>query len=93
MLSGRRTALIDLDIHDFSLFGAMNPATDVGSVIFSAALKHRFVEIYAGETEGRDDPSARSYTRPPGCRSVQVDDAVDFYIAARQPTHTTLLDS
>ena len=77
----------------FRLFGAMNPATDVGKRDLPTALKHRFVEIYAGETEGRDDLAMIVDTYLHGVPGVQVDDIVDFYIAARQAAHTTLLDS
>ena len=77
----------------FRLFGAMNPATDVGKRDLPMALKHRFVEIYAGETEGRDDLAMIVHTYLNGVPGVQVDDIVDFYIAARQAAHTTLLDS
>ena len=77
----------------FRLFGAMNPATDVGKRDLPTALKHRFVEIYAGETEGRDDLAMIVHTYLNGVPGVQVDDIVDFYISARQAAHTTLLDS
>lgn len=77
----------------FRLFGAMNPATDVGKRDLPAALKHRFVEIYAGETESREDLAMIVNTYLHSVPNVQVDDIVDFYIAARQAAHTTLLDS
>lgn len=77
----------------FRLFGAMNPATDVGKRDLPAALKHRFVEIYAGETESREDLAMIVNTYLNGVPGVNVDDIVDFYMAARQAAHTTLLDS
>jgi len=77
----------------FRLFGAMNPATDVGKRDLPAALKHRFVEIYAGETESREDLAMIVNTYLNGVPGVNIDDIVDFYMAARQAAHTTLLDS
>ena len=77
----------------FRLFGAMNPATDVGKRDLPAALKHRFVEIYAGETESKEDLAMIVNTYLDGVPGVSVDDIVEFYIASRQAAHTTLLDS
>ena len=77
----------------FRLFGAMNPATDVGKRDLPAALKHRFVEIYAGETESKEDLAMIVNTYLDGIPGVCINDIVEFYIASRQAAHTTLLDS
>ena len=38
---------------DFRIFGAMNPATDVGKKDLPPALRRRFTEIYADEIESQ----------------------------------------
>ena len=78
----------------FRLFGAMNPATDVGKRDLPAALKHRFTEIYAGECESRED---LALLVKQGLRDTvpgsSIEAIVDFYLAARKDAATTLLDS
>ena len=78
----------------FRLFGAMNPATDVGKRDLPAALKHRFTEIYAGECEQREDLAllVKQGLRDAAPGSA-VEAIVDFYLAARKDAATTLLDS
>ena len=77
----------------FRLFGAMNPATDVGKRDLPAALKHRFTEIYAGECEGREDLALLVSGGLSSVPGAPVDAVVDFYLAARQEATATLLDS
>ena len=78
----------------FRLFGAMNPATDVGKRDLPAALKHRFTEIYAGECESRED---LALLVKQGLRDTvpgsSIEAIVDFYLAARKDAAATLLDS
>ena len=77
----------------FRLFGAMNPATDVGKRDLPAALKHRFTEIYAGECEGREDLALLVSGGLSSVPGAPVDAVVDFYLAARREATATLLDS
>ena len=77
----------------FRLFGAMNPATDVGKRDLPPALKHRFAEVYCGETESREDLQllVRGYLRD--VPSGVIAPIVDFYVEAKRVAHTVLLDS
>ena len=77
----------------FRLFAAMNPATDVGKRDLPPALKHRFAEVYCGETESREDLQllVRGYLRD--VPSGVIAPIVDFYVEAKRAAHTVLLDS
>ena len=77
----------------FRLFAAMNPATDVGKRDLPPALKHRFAEVYCGETESREDLQllVRGYLRD--VPSGVIAPIVDFYVEAKRAAHTILLDS
>ena len=77
----------------FRIFGAMNPATDIGKRDLPAALKHRFTEVYAGECEGREDLSLIVANGLRGVPAAPVDAVVDFYLAARFAARNTLNDS
>ena len=77
----------------FRIFGAMNPATDVGKRDLPAALKHRFTELYAGECEGREDLALLVAQGMSSVPAAPVAAVVDFYLAARDAANTTLLDS
>ena len=68
----------------FRLFGAMNPATDVGKRDLPAALKHRFTELYAGECEGREDLALLVAGGLSTVPAAPIESVVDFYLAARQ---------
>jgi midasin len=78
---------------NFRIFGAMNPATDVGKRDLPLPLRQRFTELYVDELTGRDDLRllVAQYLGEavPG---APVDDIVDFYLAARQEAEATLLD-
>jgi MoxR-like ATPase len=77
----------------FRLFAAMNPATDVGKRDLPPALKHRFAEVYCGETESREDLQllVRGYLRD--VPSGVIAPIVDFYVEAKRAAHSILLDS
>ena len=77
----------------FRIFGAMNPATDVGKRDLPAALKHRFTEIYAGECEGREDLALLVSQGVASVPNAPVHAIVDFYLAARADAASVLLDS
>ena len=77
----------------FRIFGAMNPATDVGKRDLPAALKHRFTELYAGECEGREDLALLVAGGLSTVPAAPINAVVDFYLAARAEAVTTLLDS
>lgn len=68
----------------FRLFGAMNPATDVGKRDLPAALKHRFTELYAGECEGREDLALLVAGGLSTVPAAPIESVVDFYLAARR---------
>ena len=77
----------------FRVFGAMNPATDVGKRDLPPSLKHRFTEVYAGECEGREDLCLLVSNGLRGVPAAPIDAVVDFYLAARAAARTTLVDS
>ena len=77
----------------FRVFGAMNPATDVGKRDLPAALKHRFTEVYAGECESREDLSLIVKAGLGTVPNAPIVAVVDFYLAARRAARETLLDS
>ena len=77
----------------FRVFGAMNPATDVGKRDLPPSLKHRFTEVYAGECEGREDLCLLVSNGLRGVPNAPIDAVVDFYLAARKAARTTLVDS
>ena len=77
----------------FRVFGAMNPATDVGKRDLPPSLKHRFTEVYAGECEGREDLCLLVSNGLRGVPNAPIDAVVDFYLAARFAARTTLVDS
>ncbi|KAK3283483.1 hypothetical protein CYMTET_8818 [Cymbomonas tetramitiformis] len=81
----------------FRIFGAMNPATDVGKRDLPAGLKHRFTEVYVGEPELREDLEVltRSYLErsPSLARQEVVAEVVSFYLQAKVEARDKMLDS
>ncbi len=71
----------------------MNPANDFGKKDLPATLRNRFTEFYVDDMEDRDDLKilVQSYlkTVAPG---MQVDNIVDFYLAARAEAAKNLTD-
>ena len=72
---------------DFRLFGAMNPANDIGKRNLPSNIRNRFTEIYVDELNDPQDLHllVSTYLETlPGVSNTLVKSIVDFYLTLKQ---------
>ena len=77
----------------FRLFGAMNPATDVGKRDLPPILKHRFAKYIVEKRNQRRFATLDFIGYLRDVPSGVIAPIVDFYVEAKRVAHTVLLDS
>ena len=76
----------------FRLFGAMNPATDVGKKEMPSAVRQRFTELYMPEPIDRNDLCFLVGSYLHSVNEAPVDEIVSFYFEARKMATDSLTD-